>query len=164
MMKHKHIVDMLENAPLASLDEGQIKAIRVHVESCVTCARAYDAAQLSTLLIRERAAESIEPSPFFQTRVMAAVREQQAFNAAPAFGRLWRSAGALVSSMALTTAALAAFTVFGPGSTTQAPLDTTAALNPYSAEAVVFDPASNDDQMSYGQVLGTIYAEPEEAR
>jgi hypothetical protein len=163
MMKQKHIVDILENAPLASLDESQMKAIRVHVESCVTCARAYDAAQLSALLIKGRAAESIEPSPFFQTRVMAAVREQQAFNRAPALGRLWRSAGALVSSMALTTAALAAFTVFG-GSTSPAPVDTTAALNPYSAEAVVFDPASNDDQMSYGQVLGTIYAEPEEAR
>jgi hypothetical protein len=66
--------------------------------------------------------------------------------------------------MALTTAALAAFTVFGPGSTTSAPVDTTAALNPYSAEAVVLDPTSNEDQMSYGQVLGTIYAEAEEAR
>jgi hypothetical protein len=164
MMKQKHIVDILENAPLASLDEGQLKDIQVHVESCVTCARAYDAAQLSALLIKERAAESVEPSHFFQTRVMAAVREQQAFNTAPVFGRLWRSAGALVSSMALTTAALAAFTVFGPGSTTPAPVDATAALNPYSAEAVVFDPTSNDDQMSYGQVLGTIYAEPEEAR
>jgi len=164
MMKHKHIVDMLENAPLASLDDSQIQTIRVHVESCVTCARSYDAAQLSALLIKERAAESIEPSPFFQTRVMAAVREQQTSNTAPTFGRLWRSAGALVSSMALTTAALAAFTVFGPGSTAPAPVDTTAAVNPYSAEAVVFDPTSNDDQMSYGQVLGTIYAEPEEAR
>ena len=163
-MKKKHIVDILENAPLASLDESQMKAIRVHVENCVTCARAYDAAQLSTLLIKERAAESVEPSPFFQTRVMAAVREQRTFNAVPAFGRLWRSAGALVSSMALTTAALAAFTVLGPGSTTPVPAETTAALNPYSAEAVVFDPTPNDDQMSYGQVLGTIYADEEGAR
>src|SRR5437773_788682 len=111
MMKQKHIIDILENAPLASLDDSQILTIRVHVESCVTCARAYDVAQLSTLLIKERAAESIGPSPFFQTSVMAAVREQQASNTAPTFGRLWRSAGALVSSMALTTAALAAFTV-----------------------------------------------------
>src|ERR1700730_12674364 len=162
-MKQTHIVDILENASLAGLDESQTKAIRVHVESCVTCARAYDAAQLSTLLLKERASESIEPSPFFQTRVMAAVREQQAFNSAPVFGRLWRSAGALVSSMALTTAALAAFTILGPGSTTPAPADTTVALNPYSAEAVVLDPTSNEDQLSYGQVLGTIYAD-EEAR
>lgn len=162
-MKEKHIIDILENAPLASLDESQLRAVRVHVESCVACARAYDAAQLSTLLIKERAAESVEPSPFFQTRVMAALREQHAVNAEPAFRRLWRSAGALVSSMALATAALAAITFLGPGSTTP-PAETTAALNPYSAEAVFLDPTTNEDQMSYEQVLGTIYDEAEEAR
>jgi len=61
-MKEKHIVDILESAPLASLDESQLRVIRTHVESCVACARAYRAAQLSNLLIKERAAESVEPS------------------------------------------------------------------------------------------------------
>jgi hypothetical protein len=163
-MKEQHIIDILENAPLARLDESQMRAIRIHVESCAACARAYRLAQLSTLLIKERAAESVELSPFFQTRVLAAFREQQAVNHVPAFRRLWRSAGALVSSMALTTAALAAFTLLGPGSTMPTPAETSAVLNPYSAEAVVLDSSPNEDQMSYGQVLGTIYAEVEEAR
>ena len=163
-MKERHIVDILENTPLGSLDEGQLEVIRTHVESCGACARAYKATQLSTLLLKERVAEAVEPSPFFQTRVMAALREQQAANAVPAFRRLWKSAGALVSSMALTTAALAAFTFLGPGFTNPAPAETTAAFNPYSAEAVVLDPMQNEEQMSYAQVLGTIYDDAEEAR
>jgi TctA family transporter len=54
-------------------------------------------------MIKERAQAAIEPSPFFQTRVMAAWREQQAVESVPAIMRLWRSSRALVSSMALAT-------------------------------------------------------------
>src|ERR1700732_3260581 len=128
-MKDNHIIDMLENSPLASLTASELLAARSHAESCQGCRRAYDAAQLATLLIKERAAEAIEPSPFFQTRVLAALREQQANNA-PVLWRLWKSAGALVSSMALTTASLAVLSFVVPGSTpTQS---ATAALIPSS--------------------------------
>src|ERR1700730_17197037 len=118
MMKETHIIDILDNSPLASLTEKELLTLRSHAESCLSCGRAYEAAQLSTLLLKERAAESIEPSPFFQTRVLAALREQRASNSVPVLSRLWKSAGALVSSMALTTAALAAFSFLAPGAGT----------------------------------------------
>jgi len=163
-VKDKHIIDILENAPFADLTQSESTLIRAHVEDCATCHRAYQAAQLSALLIKERTAEAIEPSPFFHTRVMAAWREQQAVERAPALGRLWKSAGAFVSSLAVTTAALAAFTFLAPSSGTLTLQDATVALNPYSAEAVVLDQNQSEDQMTYEQVLSTIYANDNEAK
>jgi hypothetical protein len=160
MMKETHIIDILDNSPLAGLTESELLTVRSHAAGCLPCRRAYEAAQLSTLLVRERAAETIEPSPFFQTRVLAALREQQ--NNVPVLSRLWKSAGALVSSLAMTTAALAALSFLVPGAGTSP--ETTAALSPYSAEAVVFNQDQGDDQMSDEQVLSAIYADPDEAR
>ena len=158
-MKETHIVDILDNSPLAGLTESELLTVRSHAAGCLPCRRAYEAAQLSTLLIRERAAETIEPSPFFQTRVLAALREQQ--NNVPVLSRLWKSAGVLVSSMALTTAALAAFSFLAPGAATSTSQETTATLSPYSAEAVVFNQDQSDDQMTDEQVLSAIYTDEE---
>jgi len=159
-MKEKHIIDMLENSPLASLSESEVETIRVHTDNCEPCRHAYEAAQISTLIIRERAAETVEPSPFFQTRVLAALRERQATVNVPLFSRLWKSAGVLVSSMALTTAALAAFSFLAPNTGSQ---EATATLAPYSAEAVVFNQDQIDD-LTDEQVLNTIYADEGEAK
>src|SRR5882672_6672010 len=113
-MKETHIIEALDNSPLAGLGESELRSMLAHVQSCAPCRRAYEASRLSTLLIEERAAQTIEPSPFFQTRVLATWREQQANNSVSALSRWWRSAGALVSSLALTTAALAAFSFLAP--------------------------------------------------
>jgi hypothetical protein len=163
-VKDKHIIDILENAPFADLTESESTLIRAHVEACATCHRAYRAAQLSALLIKERTAEAIDASPFFHTKVMAAWREQQAVERTPALGRLWKSAGAFVSSLAVTTAALAAFSFLAPSSGITTLQDATVALNPYSAEAVVLDQNQSEDQMTYEQVLSTIYANDNEAK
>jgi len=143
------------------LSESELLVVRSHAETCSDCRHAFEAAQLSTLLIRERSLEIIEPSPFFQTRVLAALREQQAENV-PVLSRLWKSAGALVSTLALTTAALAVLSFVAPTASTSQ--ETTATLIPLSAETVVFNQDQGDDQMSDDQVLGTIYEEPDEGR
>lgn len=160
-MKDKHIIDMLEKGPWASLTESEVRIISAHAEICSACRSAYDAARISTLLIKERAAETIEPSPFFPTRVLAALREQQANNNVPVLSRLWKSAGALVSSMALTTAALAALSFLAPGAGTGTSQNTTADLSPYSAEAVVFNQDQSEDQMTDEQLLSASYADDE---
>src|ERR1043166_6247790 len=105
-MKDKHITEVLDNAALATLSESELAEVRAHVEDCETCRNAFAAAQVSAVVIKERAQVVIEPSPFFQTRVMAAWREQQAVENVPAILRLWRSSRALVSSMALATVTL----------------------------------------------------------
>jgi len=156
-MKDKHIIEVLDNASIATLSESELSEVQAHARDCVSCRRAYEAAQLSSLVLRSRAEVTIEPSPFFQTRIMAALREQNAVESVPAMLRLWKSARALVSSMAVTTAALAALSFLSPAPVTNV-VDQTASV--YSAESVILG-QNNDDQMSYEQVLNAIYGEDE---
>jgi hypothetical protein len=155
-MNDKHITEILDSTALAALSPSELDEIRAHARDCEPCSEAFAAAQLSALVIKERAQAVIEPSPFFHTRVMAAVREQQAAENVPAFSRLWKSARGLVSSMALTTAALAAlsFVVAAPATV---PTDQTAAL---SAESVIL--GQDADDLTYEQVMNAIYADDED--
>ena len=159
-MKDKHITEILDNVSLASLSESELNEVRAHAVECVSCGSAYEAARISAVALRSRAEVVIEPSPFFQTRVMAALREQQAGETVPAMLRLWKSARALVSTMAVTTAALAVVSFLLPSQT--APMtDQTASV--YSEYSVIMDQPA-DEQMSYEQVLSTIYEDDDDAR
>jgi predicted anti-sigma-YlaC factor YlaD len=157
-MNYKHITEILDNMPPASLSEQDRETIRAHTSECAACRQAYEAAQLSELLLKDRAAESIEPSPFFQTRVMAAWREQQEAGRMPAFRRLWKSAGALVSSLALTTAALAALSFTIP-ETTQTSGDTSPVV-----ESTVLDSEETGEPLTEAQMLSAMYVDDEESR
>ena len=159
-MKDKHITEILDRASIAMLSESELNEIRVHALECMSCRDAYEAARLSAVVLKTRAETTFEPSPFFQTRVMAALREQQAVESVPAMLRLWRSAKTLVSTMAVTTAALAVISVMQPSTTTSAPDQTASAFSAYS---VIMDQDA-DDQMSYEQVLSTIYEDDDDAR
>ena len=163
-MRDEHIISMIERAPLSALSESEMEKIRAHTERCTECRRAVEAARISRLLLGERAGSTFEPSPFFQTRVLAALRQRQAANEAFSFKRLWRATGALVSSMAATVAALVVLTLFAPGSQpTTGRQEIASAFNSYSAEEVIFDQDElPQDQMSYGQVLTTLYESDEE--
>ena len=157
-MKDKHIIDVLDNSPILSFSESELSEIQDHVRDCGSCREAYEAARVSAIVLQSRAQATIEPSPFFQTKVMAAWREQQAVESVPAMWRLWNSAKALVSTMAVTTAALAVLSFMMPA--TPAVDQTVSAM---SAESVILGQAS-DEQMSYEQVLATIYEDDDEAR
>lgn len=159
-MRDEHIIEVLERGPLADLGESELAAVRAHAARCGACGRAFEAARLSALLLRERAALEVEPSPFFQTRVMAALRERRAGKESWSLARLWKATGALVSSMALTVAALAALTLLGPGAA-EAPDETqdiASVSDTYSAENLFLprDEAA-ETEMTYEQVLTAIY-------
>jgi anti-sigma-K factor RskA len=158
-MDDKHITGILDRGSIAMLSESELNEIRVHALECMSCRDAFEAARLSAVIIKSRAEATIEPSPFFQTRVMAALREQQAVESVPAMLRLWRSAKVLVSTMAVTTAALAVVSFMQPAQTT--PVAETASAD--SAYSVIMDQDA-DEQMSYEQVLSTIYEDDEDAR
>ena len=159
-----HIISLIENASLASLSPSDLAAIHRHTDDCADCRRAFEAAQISMLLLRERAAETFEPSPFFHTRVLATLRERQTAGGQWAWSRVWRAAGALASSMVLTVAALAALT-FIPGSQTiSAPQEMSSSLNSYSAEEVLLDQGEIlNGQVSEAQILTTLYGAEDEA-
>ena len=159
-----HIISLIENAPLASLSPSDLTAIRRHTDDCIDCRRAFEAAQISMLLLRERAAETFEPSPFFHTKVLATLRERQTAGGLWAWSRVWRAAGALASSMVLTVAALVALTFVPGGQGTSGPPEMTSSLNSYSAEEVLLDQAEAiNGQVSEAQILTTLYGADDEA-
>ncbi len=162
-MSDKHIISLIESNGLSALSESELSAIRAHNGDCSDCRRAFEVAQISVLLLKERLAEPFEPSPFFQTRVMAHLRERQIANESWAWGRMWRAAGALASSMVATVAALAILTFVVPGTQSNSGTSEMTALNTYSAEEVLLDQSgTTDDQVSDGQVLTTLYASADE--
>lgn len=163
-MKDKHIIEVVDNVSLASLSKAELEEVRGHAQACDSCGAAFEAAQISALVMRERVNAKIEPSPFFHTKVLAAWREQQSVESVPAFVRLWKSASALVSSMAVATLALAVLTFVVPEPATAVQEQTSSA---YSAESVIFDQSEDqltDGQLTYAQVLNAIYEEEDEAR
>jgi hypothetical protein len=163
-MRDEHIKKLLDEAPLASLGKAELAAARAHAEGCAECRGAFEAAQAASLMLRTRAAETFEPSPFFQTRVLAALRERRAAEEGWTLARLWRSAGLLFSSMAATTAALVVLTFVTPQEQVTAQ-QVASGATPYTAEALLFGEAEADAQMTYEQVLTTLYeSEDEEAR
>jgi predicted anti-sigma-YlaC factor YlaD len=164
-MKDAHIIEMLESGPLAALGEDERATIRAHAEGCERCRRAYEAARVSELLLRKRVAETYEPPPFFQTRVLAALRERRAAGEGWSLRRLWRATGALVSSMALTVASLAVLTLFAPNPTALVETQDVAAVSETSATEEFFldSSESQDAEMTYEQVLTTIYGSDEGA-
>lgn len=161
----EHIISLIESTALSALNESDLAAIRAHNGDCSDCRLAFEAMQISVLLLKERVAEPFEPSPFFQTRVMAHLRERQIANETWAWGRIWRATGALASSMVATVAALAILTFMVPGTQiTSGTSEMMTAANPYNAEEVLLDQSGTiDDQVSDGQVLTTLYGADEDA-
>lgn len=156
-MKDEHVISKLENNPFFSLDRDELARIEAHVATCDDCRIAYEAAQVGAALLHERARAAFEPSPFFQTRVLAELRERQAANESWAWSRLWRTAGGLAYSMVATVATLAILTFAIPG-TQSADSLSASAVNAYSADSVVLDGGSlSDDQVSDNDVLATLY-------
>ena len=166
-MRDEHIISLIENTSLASLSENDLIVIRTHIKECSNCFRAFEAAQVSLLLLKERAAveagSDFGPSPFFHTRVLATLRERQAVNDSWAFGRLWRSAGALASSMVATVATLAFLTFVIPDAQVATISQASSNANSYSAEEVILDQAQSEE-VSEGQLLTTIYGGDDETR
>lgn len=157
-MKNEHIIRLIESKPLSNMNEDELAMVRVHADVCSSCNRAFAAAQISALLLKERAAETFEPPPFFHTRVLAALRERQAANEQWSWRRMWRATGALASSMVATVATIAVLTFAIPGTQTNSELSSV--NNAYSAEDVILNasdlPDNQVDQVSDGQVLATL--------
>lgn len=156
-MKDQHIISLIENTSFGSVSESDLETIKAHTAECDSCESAFTAARLASVMLRERTAETFEPSPFFQTRVMAHLRERQAANDTWAWSRIWRAAGALASSMVATVVALAVLTFVVPDTSTTAEFAEASARNVYSAEEVILNSGDALDEVSDAHVLTTLY-------
>jgi anti-sigma factor RsiW len=159
-MRDKHIILLLDNNRFGSLSEPESSQIEAHIDTCAGCRQAYVAARAAATLFTARAAETIEPSPFFSTRVMAVIREQQNTPSLLDFVTMWRAARGYVLSALSVVVLLAGLTFLTPDSG-----DRTLALwqNNDSPEAVVFgDEVSHiDESPSNEQVIDVVFT-PEE--
>ena len=158
-MRDNHIITMLDVKPVGQLTEDELSVIKAHAALCPACLRAFEAARASDSLIRARAGQVIDVSPFFKTRVMAAIRERELQPELPALARMWKAAGALVSMMAALVVVLVGLTIFSYSPDWQMQgTEIATSQNIYSPEYVVLERGDlEDDPIAYDQVLGTIY-------
>ena len=163
-MRQTHIIKLLEEKPFSSLNEEETARARSHIAQCSECKLAYDAARVSSALVSARASEGLDVSPFFKTRVMAALRERHLSPEMPALVRMWRASRALASALGALLVILVALTVFAPGPDFPAQSGAIAGSQSiYSPEYVVVQQGDLDDEdLSYDDVVATMY-EPEDA-
>lgn len=165
-MRNDHIMNLLEEDRLAALSADKVSIIESHVGDCPDCFKAYRAASVSAAMLKARVAETIEPSPFFKTRVMAALDERGKQLEPSPLRRLWMAAGKLVSAMALIVAVLTSLTMFGaesqPTAAFRAPFEAAQFFflpGGEAVESVLFedDAALASDEMTDAQALETIF-------
>lgn len=152
-MKSKHITKILDETPFKDLSRAQINAINDHAESCGDCRRAVQAARVSSALMANRAAEVFEPSPFFETKVLAALREKQIV-AKPiaAFWRWWRASSIVVFPILLVVITLMALTIFAPQQAVQATI-----ADDLAPEQIIFQGSDFNHELTTSQALQIIY-------
>jgi len=155
-MKENHIIKLLEESPLGDLSAADLETIQSHTARCAGCLRAYEASRTSSRLLRSRASFIVEPPPFFQTRVMAAIRKKNLEPEPLGLWKMWLAARPLVASLAMLVVMLGALTFFTSGNQTQVqPGDPVAIVNDDLAQWVLYE--RDDAEMTYGQVLTDIY-------
>jgi hypothetical protein len=156
-VRENHIIKLLEEKPLGSLTASELDIVKAHTAGCSNCLRAYEAARASLLMLQERTSAIVEPSPFFQTKVMAAIREQNLAPKRLEFLKMWQLARPLVSSIGALIVMLLALTFFTDSSQPQTEPSNLASINDDSPEWVIVDRDEADDEVTFSQALTIIY-------
>ena len=159
-MRDKHITKILDRIAFAELSERDKKTVSAHVSNCADCQRAFEAARLSSVLLKANAlAETpVTPSPFFQAKVMNAWRERQMKlppHPIEAFRRWWQASAAPIFLMLVTVMILISLTVLAPQSSAEDSVEISS-FNPYSADAVILNQNEPRD-LTNEQVFQLIY-------
>jgi hypothetical protein len=154
-MKERHIINLLDENSYQRLGADELRLVEDHAANCPDCARALAAAKVSRdLLSVVVELPAPQPSPFFQQRVLAAIREN-AVTRKPieAFRRWWQVAYPMVGTMLVLIAALGGLTIFAPSQ------DTAAAAPEvlYTTDAVIMNNKPLKP-MTTEQTLDVIYA------
>lgn len=150
-MRNDHIINLIEERPLSNLSATEIEWINAHTANCAECLLAFEAARASSRLLQERASVTVEPSPFFQTRVLAAIRERNSASEMFGFQKMWQTARVLIASMAVVVVMLTALTFLA--NREQAPTSN----GDVALSAVLGDDTLANDDMTDSQVFTNLY-------
>jgi predicted anti-sigma-YlaC factor YlaD len=154
-MKNEHIINILNEHALDKLDQVDLATIKMHVAHCKNCRDSFKAAQISSMLLKTVANETFEPSPFFETKLMAVWREKQAKSVA-AFWRWWQASNAVVGAMIFAVAALLFVSLLAPNVPSNQP-EQASVLDNYSIEEIIFNQNYSTADLTNGQTLQIIY-------
>ena len=156
-MQTEHIVELLDERGLQDLGAAELSAAEAHAARCADCDAALRARRLSSAILSARSTASIEPSPYFATRVMARIREQRGKEDELGLASLWKAAWGLVTAMALVVAILTGASVATGTREPQEP-EMTAARTMYSpAWDAIATTAGPGDELSDEQIVGVLY-------
>lgn len=161
-MKDRHITEILDAKAFAELAADELETARAHAAVCGDCRRALEAARIASALLTVRAALPVaEPSAFFQTKVLQAIRENRSIRRpVAAFWRWWQASYPLVCSMILIVLTLAALTAFAPKSETE---EAVSSYNLYSTDSVILN-QKPPRSLTTEQTLEVIYNERRDAQ
>ncbi len=155
-MRVVHVTEIIDRKGLEALADAEREMIEVHAAECADCADALFAARFARGMLRSHS-ENVNAAPpaFFETRVLAAIREKNA-EKAPfwSFRRWWQASYGMVSAMVLIAAVLGMLTLFAPASSDQADMSN---YSIYSTEADILNQRSARD-LSREQLLEVIYS------
>ncbi|MEW6129045.1 MAG: hypothetical protein AB1757_18550 [Acidobacteriota bacterium] len=155
-MNNQHVREIFAGRSLNDLSADEKNKIENHIAGCLSCARAYRAAVVAESLVQARATAAVEPSPFFKTRVMTAIRERQTEAFSPA--TLWQTARALFASLVMVVALLVAVNFYVGGfNPTNEFTEITASNNIYSADWVLLENGDASGGLTDAEVLTTLY-------
>lgn len=161
-MKDEHIIDLLDGKAFAELSGDEREAIKTHSARCAGCEKAYAAARISSALLATRAetlaAAAPSPSPFFEAKVMNAIRARQQNLKRPiaAFRRWWQASFAPVCAMLLVVASLITLSLLAPPAGADEEAQAAAPNNLYTTDAVILNQRSSRE-MTNEQVFRVIY-------
>ena len=160
-MRDKHIISLLDSGRFGSWNADALQ-IETHIAECDHCRQAYLAAKAAAVLLQARAAEAIEPSPFFSTRVMALIREEQNATSLTDLGAMWKVARGFVLSALSVVVLLTGLTFLSPKPSSGEQAMTSWQIN-YSTEGLVFgDEVSRvDETASNEQVVDVVFTTEE---
>jgi predicted anti-sigma-YlaC factor YlaD len=152
----QHITHLLDDKGSRSLTVAEQTQINEHVAVCVECRKAHVAASVGAQLLSARAAVAPLPSPFFHTRVAAALRQK--VEARPTKS-IWQMARSLILAQVALVLVLAGLTIATPE-----PPGAQVAVIPYnSPESVVFSDADAEaNELNNDQLIDVVF-NPEES-
>lgn len=160
-MKESHILEILDSKRFVELSADESALINSHIGECQGCRKAFEAAQISALLLTARSeTETFEPSPFFQAKVMNALLQregQKLRKPIAAFRRWWQASYSMVCLMLVTAGAFIGLTLFAPVSNADETQSAGVQSNLYPTDAVILNQKSSRDDLTTEQVFQVIY-------
>ncbi len=155
-MKSRHITEILDKAAFVELSEKDLTIVRLHMKDCLKCQQAFEAARVSSVLLE--AQSEIAPSPFFQAKVMNALRREKQNLRKPiaAFRRWWQASVAMVFLMLVTVVGLVAATLLAPNSNVDEAQADASNFNLYSTDAIILNQKPTPD-LTTEQVFQVLY-------